>query len=276
MRTLRFLLAGVILCAAVAAAQDQAAPPPPPDKMMVFGMGPGHGDALFLEHVDMHPVKGAPYSATATTESTQVLADGNRIVHSQSGLVARDSEGRTRREETMGAMGPLAVKGNKTIFIHDPVNKSMIMLDPEQKTAHVMKHDGPNMLKVMPRSGSPADVHVHIERSPEDANVQRESLGTQTIEGVSAEGTRITKTIASGAIGNDKPIVITIERWMSPDLHTLVLMKRSDPRFGDTIFRLTNIKRSEPDPSLFQVPSGFTTQQGPVRMKMHVPPPPGE
>ena len=274
MRTLRFLLAGIVLCAAVAAAQDEVPVPPPPDKMMVFGVGPGHGDALFLEHVDMHPVKGAPYSATATTESTQVLADGNRIVHSQSGLVARDSEGRMRREETMGAMGPLAVKGSKTIFIHDPVAKSMIMLDPEQKTAHVMKHDGPNTLKVMPKAGTPGDAHVVMRRmEDEGGNVQRESLGTQTIEGVSAEGTRITKTIAAGAVGNDKPIVITIERWMSPDLHTLVLMKRSDPRFGDTTFRLTNIKRSEPDPSLFQVPSGYTTEQGPVRMKMHAPPP---
>jgi hypothetical protein len=56
----------------------------------------------------------------------------------------------------------------------------------------------------------------------------------------------------------------------------LVLSKRSDPRVGETVYRLTNVKRSEPDAALFQVPSGFTTQQeqpGPMRMRRPEPPP---
>jgi hypothetical protein len=262
--------------AAVAAAQNAPPPPPPPEKMMFFAGGPPQEGMLFLEHMDMRAVKGAPYTATAVTESTQLLPDGNRIVHSQSGLVARDSEGRTRREETLEAMGPLAIKGGKTIFIHDPVAKSMIMLNPEQKTARVMKHDGPNTMKVMGMHNNGeanGDAHMMVERMAERGDVKQESLGTQTIEGLAAEGTRVTRTIAAGAIGNDKPIVVTIERWTSSDLHTLVLMKRSDPRFGETTFRLTNIKVGEPDSSLFQVPSGFTTEQSPMRMKLRTPPP---
>ena len=205
-----------------------------------------------------------------------MLADGNRIVHSQSGLVARDSEGRMRREETIGAMGPLAVKSGKHVMIHDPVSKTMTMLDVEEKTAHVMKHNGPNTMKVMDmHNHSDAGAQVHMERMAERGEVKQESLGTQTIEGVAAEGTRVTRTIAAGAIGNDKPIVVTIERWTSPDLHTVVLMKRSDPRFGESTFKLTNIKLGEPDSSLFQVPSGFKTVQGGPNMKipMHAPPP---
>jgi len=44
-------------------------------------------------------IKGAPYSAETVIESTQTLADGNRINQKTTGRVYRDSEGRTRREE---------------------------------------------------------------------------------------------------------------------------------------------------------------------------------
>ena len=88
-------------------------------------------------------------------------------------------------------------------------------------------------------------------------------LGTQTIEGVPAQGTRITRTIPAGQVGNDQPLVITTETWMSPDLKVLVMSKTSDPRMGETTYRLTNVLRDEPDPALFQVPSDYTIQDKP-------------
>jgi hypothetical protein len=95
-----------------------------------------------------------------------------------------------------------------------------------------------------------------------EAEVNQEQLGTQTIEGVAAEGTRVTFTIPAGKIGNDRPIVTVNERWYSPELQTVVLTKNSDPRMGETTYRLTNIDRSEPDPSLFQVPADYTVDEG--------------
>jgi len=95
-----------------------------------------------------------------------------------------------------------------------------------------------------------------------DAEVNRESLGKQTIEGVEAEGTRVTFTIPAGKIGNERPIVTVNERWYSPELQAIVMSKNSDPRMGETTYRLTNIVRSEPDPSLFQVPSDYTVKEG--------------
>jgi hypothetical protein len=80
-----------------------------------------------------------------------------------------------------------------------------------------------------------------------------EDLGTQNIEGVEAEGKRTITTIPAGAIGNDRPIEIVYERWYSPELKMIVMSKRTDPRFGEQTYRLTNINRSEPDPSLFSV-----------------------
>jgi hypothetical protein len=84
-----------------------------------------------------------------------------------------------------------------------------------------------------------------------------EQLGTQNFEGVDAEGTRTTTTIPAGAIGNEQPILIVYERWYSKELKMIVYSKHSDPRFGEQTYRLTNINRSEPDPSLFTPPPGF-------------------
>ena len=95
-----------------------------------------------------------------------------------------------------------------------------------------------------------------------DAEANRESLGTQVIEGVAAEGTRVTFTIPAGKIGNERPIVTVNERWYSQELQAVVMSKNSDPRMGETTYRLTNIVRSEPDPSLFQVPADYTVNEG--------------
>src|SRR5439155_25268202 len=102
-----------------------------------------------------------------------------------------------------------------------------------------------------------------------NGNLKKEELGTQTIAGVSAQGTRITHTIPAGQIGNERPITMVSEHWYSNDLQVMVMSKRSDPRFGDSTYTLTSIQRSEPSASLFQVPSDYTvTQRGPGRHGM--------
>jgi hypothetical protein len=86
----------------------------------------------------------------------------------------------------------------------------------------------------------------------------KEDLGEQVIEGVTAKGTRTTTVIPAGAIGNELPITVTSEEWLSPDLKVLVMTKHADPRSGETTYRLTGITRGEPDPSLFDLPAGVT------------------
>lgn len=84
-----------------------------------------------------------------------------------------------------------------------------------------------------------------------------EELGTRDFEGVSAEGTRKTTIIPAGAIGNERPLEIVYERWFSKELGLVVFSRNSDPRFGEQTYKLTNIVRSEPDPSLFSVPTEY-------------------
>ena len=93
---------------------------------------------------------------------------------------------------------------------------------------------------------------------------KKESLGTQFMEGVSAQGDRRTNTIEAGAIGNDRPIQIVSEHWYSPDLQMDVMTRHSDPRSGEEITRLVNINRAEPDPSLFAVPAGYQMVEPPA------------
>jgi TonB family protein len=94
-------------------------------------------------------------------------------------------------------------------------------------------------------------------------NARNESLGKQSIEGVEAEGTRRTVEIPAGEIGNERPIEIVFERWYCPELQVVVMTKHSDPRFGETTYRLTNINRSEPAHELFEVPADYKVQGPP-------------
>jgi hypothetical protein len=221
-------------------------------------------EMLGLEGVFGHKVvQNAPFSAQGTSQMTQTLADGTRISRTQTLTVHRDSQGRTRRELTLTGIGALQAQGQPKHFIlvSDPVAGTLYLLNPDKKIAHQMRL--PNGMGRGQRGpGNPEAGPGPGPNGPENADVQRESLGTQTINGVKAEGTRVTRTIPAGQIGNDKPIVSTVERWYSPDLQVTVTVKRSDPRFGEGSFALTNIQTKEPNASLFQVPSDYTVKQG--------------
>ena len=91
---------------------------------------------------------------------------------------------------------------------------------------------------------------------------KKDSLGKQNLEGVECDGTRETMTIPAGEMGNELPINITTESWYSPELQVTVLRKFNDPRYGEDVYRLTNINRSEPSKDLFAVPSDYTVKEG--------------
>jgi hypothetical protein len=91
-------------------------------------------------------------------------------------------------------------------------------------------------------------------------NASTKELGTRDFNGIKAEGKQRSYEIPAGEIGNRNPIVVSDETWYSPDLHVTVYTKHSDPRSGDTVFRLDNLKREEPAASLFSVPSDYTVK----------------
>jgi hypothetical protein len=228
------------------------------------------------------PVKGEPYSATTTSESTQTLADGNHITQTHTGAVARDSQGRTRQDTALPPIGNLSATSlPHLVFVRDPVAGTSFTLNLTDKTAWknpmpMVDVEGPgtqietSTVMVRRKDGGAPDMppppHAiemmkHVERD-DDSQATTESLGTQTIEGVAANGVRTTRTIPAGQIGNERPISIVTEVWTSPDLKTIVSSKREDPRMGEQTFKLTNIVRGEPDASLFTVPADFKMIDG--------------
>ena len=214
-------------------------------------------------------VKGAPYSAESVNETIQTLADGNRIVQRTSSMQYRDAEGRERREET-SAMG--------VIFITDPVAGTRYTLHPDSQTAEKNSLPSGGMYRLVLNDAFSAQagrgtgggaITIPLRGAvaggqPSDARI--EQLGSMFIEGVQAQGSRTTTTIPAGQIGNDRPINVVDERWYSPDLKMTILTKHSDPRSGETNFRLSNISRSNPPPTLFEVPSGYAVQTSPAPM----------
>jgi hypothetical protein len=246
--------------------------------------------------VEARITTGAPYSAEAVTESTQVLADGNRINRRSVTRVYRDSEGRTRREEVNEAGTVVSVS------IVDPVAHASYVLQPESRTAYrenaliamppVMRWkieaakeqaDGETLdvikrrqvsegaaARVMPPPPPPPPSPGLEARKLERVSAgtaTHEDLGQQNIEGVVATGTRTINTVAAGAIGNLQPLKIVSEQWFSSDLRLLVMTKHSDPRTGETVYRLQSIVRAEPDRSLFTVPSDYTLKEAGIRLR---------
>lgn len=323
-------------------------------------------------------VKGSPFSADAISESVQTLADGNRIVHSSTTKMFRNSEGRFRRDisDSVGNAGGANYNVGYSTTILDPVGGARYTFNDKEKVARQYTLRVPTpAVRIAPTSGAmgqggvmstasqaerekaivalktrldgssetattgPSTAVAHSLDAQKLAEIDRVSsinrivttdgqalsadqmmaiekatanlraatpappvavqggvsgamlipsiaapvaggmgggmtvisadgvksryethtdkLGTQNFEGVDAEGTRTTTTIPAGAIGNDRPIEIVYESWYSKDLQLTVYSRRSDPRTGEQIYRLTNISRSEPDSSVFAVPSGY-------------------
>jgi hypothetical protein len=238
------------------------------------------------------PIVGAPYSGEEVTEMRQVLTDGSRLENRRVSRVWRDSQGRTRREETPGLTDPRAASGQSmvVVVINDPVGRVHYILHPHDKTAHklplgsnILEEDpepapagiAPEALESRPADPTmnPAHVVAAPSQRPAGAVVSsfgapftqlkevEESLGTQTIERLLAEGKRETTTIPAGQIGNEKPVEIVYEYWLSPELQVLIHSMRTDPRVGEVTFRLTNVQRVEPALTMFTVPSDYTVME---------------
>jgi hypothetical protein len=247
-----------------------------------WGFGPdlpGRGPGMFGR-----TVTGAPFSAVRVSSFQQTLANGNTIQRQEQATIYRDSQGRTRVETTIQRPGGQPIQRAE---ITDPVAHMMLSLDMENHTVRqTPMMGGRGGFRGAPPAGSPgagagapsvaprapggrgarggfgAPNQAVRANGPADPNTKIEDLGLRVVNGVSATGTRFTRTIPAGAMGNAQPLQTVRESWFSQDLSMVVMTSTSDPRTGTSVTQLTNIVRVEPDASLFQVPPGFTTVGG--------------
>ena len=280
---IRRILTGLPLLAVCAFAQDPGSGGGPGrGGHMGFGPPPGPGARFLGAEAGMpgRVVKNAPYSADIVTESTQNLADGNHIRQSTTAKFYRDSEGRTRSEQSVNLNG-LAASASlpQVIFISDPVAGVNYALNTKDRTASKSTWTSRGWSG---RGGPPPD-QAHAgplaRRGPgpgpdgagpgpgprphgfNSQNVKTESLGSKNVEGVMADGTRTTMTIPAGQMGNELPIQVVTESWYSAELHAEVLYRHSDPRTGETVRKLANISRSEPSRTMFEAPPDYKVSE---------------
>lgn len=221
------------------------------------------------ESVDAPPnpasIAGAPFSAVGTQQLARNFTDGNRLTRTvRVTHYYRDTAGRTRieREISQQSTGAQASLQKMFIEINDPTRAERYILDSQTKTVIVLKGGAASHLTQPPFSAPGITVRFGgLTIGPKEQGwSQPQPLGEQAIEGVRAVGTRREYTLAAGAIGNEKPIGITMEQWFSPDLGMIVSKTGHATTGGDWGYHLEHIVQGDPDPSLFAIPSDYTRQ----------------
>src|SRR5580658_7550782 len=213
--------------------------------------GPDGGTRTHVEGIQVLPVAGKPFSGRDSIEWTRKLEDGSLVTTRLTALLARDSQGRIRRERVsfVPANSNEQSKVMETIIL-DPTEHTRTTCTIATRHCTITGYYMP--VKFTPVAAGPLDNGTRY--------LTRESLGTNTVDELNVVGTRETLTISAGAIGNSQPVVTTREFWYSSDLEINLSVTRKDPREGTQVIQLVDLSRSEPDPSLFQVPSDFAIE----------------
>ena len=224
-------------------------------------------------------IKNAPFSAVVITQYDRVLGNGNHIHRETRGKVYRDDQGRVRTETEFATPGNGGEQFLR-VTILDPVQHTVTHLDPRNKIATVT-HTGPavatsdvalapkhgTMVMATPLndsgqpSGPPMKIQTEHSGASAGAAAKTESLGAKSIEGVEAVGTKTTRTISAGAMGNTEPIVSVSDSWYSRDLQVVVLNETDDGQSGHNSMKLVDIVRAEPNPQLFLIPPDYTVKE---------------
>jgi hypothetical protein len=201
-----------------------------------------------LINITIPPVQHAPFSSVVTAEWTKTLEDGTTMTRVNHRIVVRDGNGRIFQERRMlvpkdGQAEPELMRTE----LSDPAQHTKYFCRPQDQVCTLRDYDGP-----------PAEIAETAGSADGGKTVlTREDLGKSLVSGVEVIGTRETRLIAAGVIGNDRPLTVTKEFWYSPQLGLNMMVKRSDPRIGTQTFTVTEVGLTEPDPKYFKLPAGY-------------------
>ncbi|HEX3354621.1 MAG TPA: hypothetical protein VHS34_17510 [Terriglobales bacterium] len=229
-----FLSAFLMVSPALGGAQTRGERPRPPDG----------GVQQRLVSILIPAVPHAPFSATVSTESVRMLADGSRITLVNHRAIARDAAGRIFQERRLLVPPDRERESVITqIEISDPVAHQLYICKPGEQVCQLESYSPPVF------AGTPSAI-------PSQERTSREDLGKQFIGGLEAVGTRETTVVEPGAIGNDSELHIVREYWYSPQLSINLSSKLQDPRIGTQDFEVSDVVPGEPDPKLFKIAPG--------------------
>ena len=214
---------------------------------LAIPLQPASAQGFFLT-----PIPTSPFSAVVNIERTMVRHDGSvPLQFKSSHYVARDSRGRIHNE--MSALVPVTTTQTPPVIhihLYDPQTRISTEINVAKRTFWTTTANHP-----------PATEPPSIRFAAPDGNAppneftQQEDLGIRDFDGVAAHGIRETQTVAESG---GKEVVISDEYWYSQDLRVNVMVKHVDPCKGMTTMTVTQITRTEPDPTAFEVPEGYT------------------
>lgn len=233
--------------------------------------------ARFTATCEPDAKRHVPYSAEFNLTNVYPGADGNLVTYNYSETQAFDSHGRflgTTVAPDPKRKGPpqtLALECDPTTntqYRWDSLKKSLLVLKmptPEQRTGCWESEQGDQLINfdAARRLGADAAARMthmdEVARDPDHANPLIEDLGTMTLQGVEAQGTRTTwPPAASSADG--APQYLTEEHWASPLLGIWLQQEVDYPPGNHSIKwsrRVTNLNLNEPEPSAFDPPADY-------------------
>ncbi|MGA7856016.1 MAG: hypothetical protein WCA15_22035 [Candidatus Acidiferrales bacterium] len=201
-----------------------------------------------IEGIAIPPIAGVPFTAKVVVTWNKPLLGGGTVSKQYYTLVARDSQGRVRREtRQFVSADSTAEPPLRSFTISDPVAGTRTTCTKAWRTC----------------STSTFDANLVLSQDDADGgNGSGQSLGQRTIEGLPVTGTRVTASNVSGAGAGSRIAISNTDAWYSPDLHIDLSVTRSDPQSGVVTLNVTDLVQGEPDPSWFAVPSGYTVRGG--------------
>lgn len=201
-----------------------------------------------IEGIAIPPIADAPFTAKVVVTWNKPLVGGGIASKKYYTLVARDSQGRVRRETREFIPADSAA---------EPPLRSFTILDPVSGTRTTCTK------ALMTCAASAFDANLVLAETAADrGSVSGERLGQQMIEGLPATGTRETASNVSGQRGSSRLAVSHTDAWYSSDLQIDLSVTRTDPQSGVVTLNVTDLVRGEPDSTWFAIPSGYTVKGG--------------
>jgi len=199
------------------------------------------------------PIPDVPFSGTVNVERTIVQPNGAVVSFRTVRAIGRDSVGRIHNEAR--ALVPLSQNQTPPILsvhLYDPRTRTNVFVNPQQRTywVNTVNH---------PPSTEPPDYYASPSAAgfPASQYAPQDDLGSRDIAGLPTHGVRVTQTIPAEGSGTGKEVVITDEYWYSEDLRMNLMVRHSDPRTGSVTMTVTQVTRTEPDSSFFEIPEGY-------------------
>jgi hypothetical protein len=201
-----------------------------------------------IDGIDIPSINAAPFTAKVLVTWNQPLIGGGTVSRKYYTLVARDTQGRVRRETR--AFVPADSNAEPPLLsfaITDPVAGSRVTCIQTAMNCTVVNFRAP-LVANEATSETPAI---------QTKGFSRQSLGQQTLDSLPVIGTRETTVTTAGAGANNRILIRSADLWYSPDLKMDLSVIRNDPQMGQVTLTVTDVLLGDPDPALFGITPGF-------------------